>query len=103
MHINGFGEFQQLRRTASRDDVRAAHANKAYATQNEAAAEKPEGDAVSISPMARNLARLHQMPEGNADRVAELKAKLENGELDTPEALERGTHNMLAALFNDDL
>lgn len=107
MNIGNFGEFQQLRRSASKEDMKANAAARAYqAAEPEAKAadkEQPRGDAVSISPEARRLGRLSQLPDARADVVADARARLDAGGLDTPEAVERGTRNMLAALFGDDL
>lgn len=113
MQINGFNDFQQLRRApgGGKEDLKAA-ANRAYAGagagagagESAEASEKSavQGDAVSISPMARNLARLRQTPDTRAGLVEEMKTRLENGELDSPEATERGVAKMLNALFGNE-
>lgn len=56
----------------------------------EAGAESPRraGDRVEVSPMARYLAKLNDIPSVREDLVARVRAEIESGTYDTPEKLE---------------
>ena len=101
MKIQGYGEFQQLRKASQKDDANRRDA-----------ADRPEGgeaeggilsDAVSISPESRRRGKLRMASDFRQEKVADVKARLEEGALVTPEALKSGTSKMLSSLLSGEL
>lgn len=105
MQINGYGDLRHLRRSAANGDAgqAAGRAKPAPEADIGAAPAGADGDAVSISPLGRHLAKLRNMPEVRDTVVAEMKDRLSRGELVTPEALARGTAEMIKAALADEL
>jgi anti-sigma28 factor (negative regulator of flagellin synthesis) len=101
MKIQGYGEFQQLRKSSQKDD---AHLRE---TSDRSEADEAESgilsDAVSISPEARRKGKLRMASDFRQEKVADVKARLEEGTLVTPEALKSGTSKMLGSLLSGEL
>ncbi len=66
-------------------------------------AENADGDAVSISPEARRRGKLRQASDYREAKVAEIRARLDNGTLVTEESLKSGAKKMLDNLVAGDL
>lgn len=99
MKISGYGEFQQLRKSAQKDD---AHLRE-NADRAEIAEEAAGSDAVNISPEARRKGKLRMASDYRQAKVADVKARLESGTLVTEESLKSGTRKMLDNLVSGDL
>ena len=101
MKIQGYGEFQQLRKASQKDDA------KLRESVDRTEADEAEGgvfsDAVSISPESRRRGKLRMASDFRQERVADVKARLEEGVLVTPEALKSGTSKMLSSLLSGEL
>lgn len=101
MKLQGYGEFQQLRKASQKDD---AHLRE---TAERAEADEAEGgilaDAVTISPEARRRGKLRMASDFRQEKVADVKSRLENGTLVTPESLKSGTSKMLSGLLSGEL
>jgi flagellar biosynthesis anti-sigma factor FlgM len=98
MKISGYGEFQQLRKMAQKDDAQLKE-NAERAEQNA----EESSDAVSISPEARRRAKLRAASDFRQAKVDDVKARLEAGTLVTPDSLRNGTRKMVDGLLNGDL
>ncbi|MDR1536132.1 MAG: flagellar biosynthesis anti-sigma factor FlgM [Planctomycetota bacterium] len=100
MRISGYGEFQQLRKLTQKDDAHLKEtAEKAEQADTEATAE----DSVLISPETRRKAKLRQAPDFRQEKVSEVKSRLEEGTLVTPETLRSGIGKMLDSLASGEL
>ncbi|MDR1518972.1 MAG: flagellar biosynthesis anti-sigma factor FlgM [Planctomycetota bacterium] len=96
MRISGYGEFQQVRKLAQRDDAQLKeNAEKAEKAESEAAA----ADSVLISPETRRKAKLRQASDFRQEKVDDVKSRLEAGSLVTPETLASGARKMLDSLY----
>lgn len=101
MQISGYGEFQQLRKSLQKDDATLRE-------NADRAAEKSDGegsgvsDAVTISPEARQKIKMRQASDFRADKVADVKARLEAGTLVTEDSLRSGTGKMLNGLVSGE-
>ena len=102
MQISGYGDYRHLRRAVAGGDGASSPgaAREAPSAPDKTAA---GGDAVSISPLSRHMAKLRQMPDARMELVEELKSRLDRGELVTPEALARGAANLLRSVASDEL
>ena len=102
MKINGYGEFNQLRRLVQKDDEKTSgKAAKKAAAESQTAPEN--GDAVQISPEARMRGKLRSMPEVREAVVARVKAKMDAGTLVTDESIRSGSRKMLESLLGDGM
>ena len=91
MRIHGFGEFENIQKAVRKDG-----AKKLQSSSAEAGAQKAGGsDAVAISPQARLLAKIRQLPEVRQEEVRKALAKLEDGTLTSPEAVQQSVQEML--------
>jgi len=94
MRIEGLGEFESLQKAARKDTPRKA------VPYGDAVPPKAEGsDAVAISPKARLLAKLSQMPEVRQAVVEHARKQIEEGKLDNPIALRESVERMLTELL----
>lgn len=98
MKIQGYGEFQQMRKASQKDEAQL---------KERAEAEDAEGgilsDAVSISPEARLKGKLRMASDYRQDKVADVKARLEQGTLVTADSLKSGASKMLGGLLSGEL
>ncbi|MDR3210840.1 MAG: flagellar biosynthesis anti-sigma factor FlgM [Planctomycetota bacterium] len=99
MKISGYGEFQQMRKLASRED--AIERSKKDKTE-EATVSEGSGDAVQISDEARRKIKMRQAPEFREAKVADVRERLEDGSLVNPESLRRGVSRMVTDLIAND-
>ena len=100
MRISGYGEFQQLRKLAQKDDAHLKEtAEKTEQAETEAAAE----DSVLISPETRRKAKLRQASDFRQEKVSEVRSRLEEGTLVTPETLRSGIGKMIDSLTAGEL
>lgn len=101
MQIHGYGEFQQLRKSSQKDGaaIRGESSDRAERSEDEASG---SSDAVTISPEARQKIKMRQASDFRADKVADVKARLEAGTLVTDDALRSGTGKMLNSLVSGD-
>ncbi len=97
MKISGYGEFQQMRKMSQKDDATLKE-NADKTEQNE-----DSSDAVSISPEARRKGKLRMASDYRAAKVADVRARMEDGTLMTPEAVRSGTEKMLGSLLSGEL
>ncbi len=101
MKISGYGEFQQMRKAAQKDDATLREtAEKAEQADN---AEASSGVSVSISAEARRKGKLRMASDYREAKVADVKSRLEEGSLVTDESLKSGTRKLLKSLFTGDL
>lgn len=98
MKISGYGEFQQMRKMAQKDD-QTLKENAERAEQEV----HGDGDAVSISPEARRRGKMRQASDFREAKVADVKSRLENGTLVTDESLKSGAKKMLDNLISGDI
>ena len=101
MKIGGYGEFQQLRRLSHKDKDEAHLKEKE--TLERAEQNGKAGDSVLISPETRRKAKLRQASDFRQEKVAEVRAKMEDGSLTNAESLRSGARKMLDSLFRGDL
>jgi hypothetical protein len=95
MRVQGYGELENVHKSVRKDG-----AKKPQPPPAEAGAQKPgEADAVAISPQARLLAKIRQLPEVRQEEVRKALAKLEDGTLTSPEAVEQGIQDMLREIL----
>lgn len=100
MRIGGYGEFQQMRKLASKEDSQNKDKlNK----ESDAALVQAGDDAVQISGEARRKIKMRQASDFREAKVAEVREKLNAGTLVSPESLKSGTTKMLQNLINGDL
>jgi len=99
MKISGYGEFQQMRKMAQKDDAQLKEA----AEKAEMGEELEASDAVSISPEARRKGKLRMASDYRQAKVADVKARLEDGTLVNPDSLRSGARKMLDGLFSGEL
>ncbi|MDR1745433.1 MAG: flagellar biosynthesis anti-sigma factor FlgM [Planctomycetota bacterium] len=101
MKISGYGEFQQMRKAAQKDDAHLREtAEKAEQQEN---AEAAKGVSVSISAEARRKGKLRMASDYREAKVADVRARLEDGSLVNEESLKSGTRKMLDSLFSGSL
>lgn len=100
MKISGYGEFQQLRKSMQMDE---AQQRDSAERREKAELEAGNSDAVSISPQARRKGKLRMASDFRADKVADVKARLEAGTLVTEESLRSGTRKMVDGLVSGEL
>lgn len=100
MRISGYGEFQQLRKLAQKDDAQLKE-NADKAEQNAEAGET--ADSVLITPEARRKAKLRQASDFRQAKVDAVRARLDAGTLVTPESLKNGAKKMLDSMFSSEL
>ncbi len=98
MKISGYGEFQQMRKLAQKDDAQLKE-NAERAAENS----DEQSDSVLITPEARRKAKLRQASDFRQAKVADVKARLDAGTLVTPESLKSGAKNMLDSLMTGEL
>ncbi len=98
MKISGYGEFQQMRKAAQKDDAQL----KETADKNEELQES-SSDAVSISPEARRKGKLRMASDYRQDKVADIKARMAAGTLVNDESLKSGMRKMLGSMLSGDL
>ena len=102
MRLQGYGEFQQMRKMVQKDD--SSIKEKAEREEKEAAASSgSSSDSVLISPETKRKMKLRQASDFREAKVADVKARLEAGTLVTPESLRSGTGKMLDSLASGDL
>ncbi len=101
MKISGYGEFQQMRKAAQKDDAHLREA--AEKTEQQENAEAAKGVSVSISPEARRKGKLRMASDYREAKVADVKSRLEDGSLVNDESLKSGTRKMLNSLLSGDL
>ena len=102
MKINGYGEFNQLRRLVQKDEEKNSGKGAKNASASAEAPAAPEkGDAVQISPEARMRGKLRLIPEVREAAVARVKSKMDSGTLVTDESLRSGSRKMLESLLGD--
>lgn len=101
MKISGYGEFQQLRKSLQKDDAELRE--NAERAEKAEEAEGSKSYAVSISPEARRKGKLRMASDFRADKVADVKARLEAGTLVTNESLKSGTQKMITNLISGEL
>jgi len=102
MKISGYGEFQQMRKAAQKDD---AHLRE-NAEKTEQTSENAEGSkavSVTISAEARRKGKLRMASDYREAKVADVKSRLEAGTLVTEESLKSGTRKMLGGLLSGEL
>lgn len=99
MKIQGYGEFQQMRKSSQKDDAQLREAAERY----EADEAESGSDAVSISPEARLKGKLRMASDYREAKVADVKARLEQGTLVNPESLKSGVGKMLGGLISGEL
>ena len=95
MKIGGLGDFESIRKASQKDESR----NTASARMQSSASSESRSDAVQISPKAKMLGMLTQIPELREDKIAEIRAKLEDGTLMTEESVREGITNMLESML----
>ncbi|MCD8138681.1 MAG: flagellar biosynthesis anti-sigma factor FlgM [Planctomycetaceae bacterium] len=98
MRIQGYGEFQQMRKASQKDDAQLKEA-----AERSEDVENSTSDAVTISPEARRKGKLRMASDFREAKVADVKARLEAGTLVTPESLASGTRKMLEGLVSGEL
>lgn len=107
MKLQGYGEFQQLRKASQKDDAHLKEAAERAERAERAEADEAEGgilaDAVTISPEARRKGKMRMASEFRQEKVADVKSRLEDGTLVTPESLKSGTRKMLSGLLSGEL
>jgi hypothetical protein len=94
MRIDGLGEFENIQKAIRKDS-----AKRAQLKSGESAAKAEAADEVEISPKARLLAKISQLPEVRQEKVREALAKLEDGTLTNPEAVQQGIQQMLKEML----
>lgn len=99
MKIGGFGELENVRKAIQKDEPPKA-LKKDSSTTSEATGGRD--DAASVSNRARDLflrdrmnAKLKQLPDIRADKVKEVLARMNAGEIMTPEAVKESIARML--------
>ena len=98
MKISGYGEFQQMRKLAQKDDaLLKENAERAAEAADE------NSDSVFITPAAQRKAKLRLAPDFRQTKVADVKARLEAGTLVTSESLKNGARKMLDNLLSGEL
>ena len=103
MRISGYGEFQQMRKLVQKDEAQTGR-DKAGNDSHEAAnAASGDNDAVQISSLARQKAKLKAASDFREAKVADVREKMQDGTLVTPESLRRGTSKMLDSLAAGNL
>ena len=100
MKISGYGEFQQMRKAAQKDDAHLREA--AEKTEQQENAEAAKGVSVSISPEARRKGKLRMASDYREAKVADVRTRMEEGTLVTEESLRSGTRKMLNGLFSGE-
>jgi hypothetical protein len=90
MKIGGLGEFENIRKASGKDKGKKAESPSA-----EAAAESSRSDEIRISPEARMMGKLKQIPDVRQEKIDKVLSKMEHGELMTPEAVKEGVARML--------
>lgn len=100
MKISGYGDFQQMRKASQKDDAQLKEKENAERAEHEGL---DTADAVSISPEARRRGKLRMASDYRQEKVADVKARMENGTLVNPESLRSGARKMLEGLFSGDL
>lgn len=100
MRISGYGEFQQMRKLAQKDDAQLKE-NAEKAEQNVEAGEA--ADSVLITPEARRKAKMRQASDFRQAKVDDVRSRLEAGTLVSADALKSGTKKMLDSLFSGSL
>lgn len=99
MKISGYGEFQQLRKAAQKDDAHLReNADRAEVTDDVEGA-----DAVTISPEARRKGKLRMASDYRTARVEDVRARMEAGTLVNPESLKSGVGKMLDGLVSGEV
>lgn len=90
-----------MRKAAQKDDSHQREV--AEKTEQQETAEASKGVSVSISAEARRKGKLRMASDYRAEKVADVKARLEKGDLVNPESLKSGTRKMLSSLFSGEL
>lgn len=103
MRVSGYGEFQQMRKLASKEDAQTKNKTTSDGSSDNAGALAGDNDAVQISSEARQKIRMRQASDLREARVADVREKMNAGTLVTPESLKRGTAKMLDGLISGDL
>lgn len=100
MKISAYGEFQQMRKAAQKDDAQLKeNAERA----KESAEAGSSSDSLLISPEARRKGKLRMASDYREEKVADVKARLEAGTLVTDESLRSGASKMLGGLIAGEL
>lgn len=101
MKITGYGEFHQMRKAVQKDEPRG-NSGKARDITDQLVSDA-SSDAVEISPEARFKMKFRQIPDVRQERLDQIKEKMANGTLVTPDSLERGTSKMLLNMLGNTL
>ena len=101
MKIQGYGEFQQMRKMSQKDDAKLRE--DAEKEEQTSEATSSASDAVMISPEARRKMKLRQASDFREAKVADVKARLEAGTLVTDSSLKSGTRKMLESFLSGEI
>jgi hypothetical protein len=82
------------------------NAQKIYAkmlrhAEEQGPAQPPQGDRVEISDAARFSEAMARLPDVRAEKVAQAKALISGGQLDTPENMDLALDRMIDDLLGD--
>lgn len=95
MRVGGLGEFESLRKVVQKDE------KKSQPSQSANRAERAvRQDEIELSPSARAFGKLKQIPDVRQERLAEIRAKMEEGTLVTPERVKDGIRSMLEDMLS---
>ena len=95
MKINGYGEFNQMRRLVQKDEEKTSGRDAKKAPVETPPAKSENGDAVQISQESRMRGKLRLIPEAREAVIARVQAKMDAGTLVTDESLRSGGRKML--------
>ncbi|MBN1256544.1 MAG: flagellar biosynthesis anti-sigma factor FlgM [Planctomycetes bacterium] len=93
MKINGFGELENLRKAAMREDAKFPLPHGT--TPGEAAQAQPAGDQVQLSSGAKIVGQLDEVPDVRNELLEKIKAEIDSGVYTNTERLNTAVRNML--------
>ena len=94
MKIGGFGELENLRKAASRED--SGTSKRAGAKESSSASTR--SDEVELSGEARVMGKLSQVPDIREQKLEAIRSQVDKGEYVTRERLYNGIRKMLSDL-----
>ncbi|MCC8180823.1 MAG: flagellar biosynthesis anti-sigma factor FlgM [Planctomycetes bacterium] len=100
MRISGYGEFQQMRKLAQKDDATQKEKSEREDRDVEAG---NSSDSVLISPETRQKMKLRQASDFREAKVADVRARLEAGTLVTDDSVKSGVTKMLDNLASGQI
>lgn len=95
MKVGGFGELENLRRSAQREDTRASRQSP---TPAEPQGQGAKTDEVQVSGEARVMGKLSQVPDVRRQKVEAIKQEVAEGRHVTRERLHNGIRKLLQDL-----